>query len=79
MFRTPARIALIRRHACTRHASLFSEEAFPIDVIISSEKLVPNAIERLIEYPGAVQVQDLADGKAWRALVAVVVRGGCLL
>jgi len=74
MFRTPARIALIRRHAYTRHASLFSK-----DVIISPEKLVRNAIERLIAYPGAVQVQVLADGKAWRALVAVVVRGGCLL
>ena len=64
MFRTPTRIARIRSHAYTQHASLFSKEAFPIDVIISPENLVTNAIERLIEYPGAVQVLDFADGKA---------------
>jgi Trk K+ transport system NAD-binding subunit len=64
MFRTPQRIARIRSHAYTQHASLFSKEAFPIDVIISPENLVTHAIERLIEYPGAVQVLDFADGKA---------------
>jgi len=63
MFRTPQRIARIRSHAYTQHASLFSKEAFPIDVIISPENLVTNAIERLIEHPGAVQVLDFADGK----------------
>ena len=64
MFRTPQRIARIRSHSYTQHASLFSKEAFPIDVIISPENLVTNAIERLIEHPGAVQVLDFADGKA---------------
>ena len=64
MCRTPQRIARIRSHAYTQHASLFSKEAFPIDVIISPENLVTHAIERLIEYPGAVQVLDFADGKA---------------
>jgi trk system potassium uptake protein TrkA len=48
---------------------LFGNEAIPIDVLISPEQLVSNDIARLIEYPGALQVLDFADGHV--QLVAV--------
>jgi len=69
LFRTPTRIARIRSHSYTQKPALFRKEAIPIDVIISPEQLVTNAIERLIEYPGSLQVLDFADGKV--QLVAV--------
>ena len=39
-------------------------EAIPVDVLISPEQVVTNYIKRLIEYPGALQVIDFAEGKA---------------
>jgi trk system potassium uptake protein TrkA len=52
-----------------RHSRLFAQEAIPVDVIISPEQLVTDYIERLIEYPGALQVLDFAGGRV--QLVAV--------
>jgi trk system potassium uptake protein TrkA len=49
-----------------------------VDVFISPEQLVTEYVERLIKYPGALQVLDFADGKV--QLVGVrALRGGPLV
>ncbi|MFD1261865.1 Trk system potassium transporter TrkA [Entomomonas asaccharolytica] len=78
LFHTPTRIARIRNSAYLSRDELFADEAIPVDVIISPEQLVTNYIKRLIEYPGAFQVIDFAEGKA--QLVAVkAYYGGSLI
>ncbi|MEE4361241.1 MAG: Trk system potassium transporter TrkA [Pseudomonadales bacterium] len=69
LFRTPTKIARIRASAYTTRAGLFSKEHMPIDVLINPEQVVTDHIERLIQYPGALQVLDFAHGRI--QLVAV--------
>ncbi|WBE25827.1 Trk system potassium transporter TrkA [Denitrificimonas caeni] len=64
LFRTPTKIARVRESAYLTRSELFAPDAIPIDVLISPEQAVTNHIKRLIEYPGALQVLDFADGKA---------------
>jgi trk system potassium uptake protein TrkA len=78
LFHTPIKIARVRAREYHRYAKLFSQEALPIDVLISPEQLVTDYIQRLIEHPGALQVLDFADGRI--QLVAVrAVQGGPLV
>jgi trk system potassium uptake protein TrkA len=69
LFQTPTKIARVRAQGFTRHPQLFGSGALPIDVLISPEQLVTDYIIRLIEYPGALQVLDFAEGRV--RLVAV--------
>lgn len=70
LFKTPNRIARIRSNDYVREAErLFLPEAIPIDHLISPEQLVTDNIYKLIEYPGALQVVNFAEGKV--SLVAV--------
>src|SRR5579872_3527783 len=78
LFRTPTKIARIRSAEYTSRPQLFSEEALSVDVFISPEQLVTDYVERLIRYPGALQVLDFADGKV--QLVGVrALKGGLLV
>jgi trk system potassium uptake protein TrkA len=77
LFRTPTKIARIRASEYTTRPELFSEGALAVDMFISPEQLVTEYIERLIRYPGALQVLDFADGKV--RLVGVRARKGGLL
>ena len=77
LYRTPTKIARIRAAEYTSRPELFSDEALPVDVFISPEQLVTEYVERLIHYPGALQVLDFADGKV--RLVAVRAHEGGLL
>ena len=77
LFRTPTKIARIRAAEYTSRPELFNEGALAVDVFISPEQLVTEYIERLIRYPGALQVLDFADGKV--RLVGVRARKGGLL
>ncbi len=63
LFHTPTKIARVRAASYMREERLFAQEALPVDVIISPEQLVTDHIERLIRYPGALQVLEFADGK----------------
>src|SRR3990172_11429717 len=63
LFHTPTKIARVRSREYLIHPKLFSQEALPIDVLISPEQVVIDYIQRLIEYPGALQVLDFAGGK----------------
>ena len=69
LFHTPTKIARVRSVEYLSHPQLFTQEALPIDVLISPEQLVTEYVQRLIEYPGALQVLDFADGRV--QLVAV--------
>ncbi len=63
LFHTPTKIARVRSLDYLKHKKLFTQEALPIDVIISPEQLVTTYVQRLIEHPGALQVLDFAEGK----------------
>ncbi len=69
LFHTPTKIARVRSQAYLRHPELFTQEAMPVDVIISPEQLVTDYVHRLIEHPGALQVLDFSGGRV--QLVAV--------
>jgi trk system potassium uptake protein TrkA len=70
LFHTPTKIARVRAQGfLDQHETLFSGDAFKIDVTISPEELVTEYILRLIQNPGALQVTDFANGRV--RLVAV--------
>ncbi len=62
MFHTPTKIARIRSAEYLSHPEIFAQDAIPVDVIISPEQIVAGYIQRLIEYPSALQVLDFAGG-----------------
>lgn len=79
LFNLPRKIARVREHDyLAQGGQLFSRQAIPVDVLISPEALVTRSLKRLLQYPGALQVLDFAEGKA--QLVAVKARfGGALV
>ena len=85
LFRTPRKIARIRSKEYSTGPDgdeaafkFFSGEHMPIDVLIDPERAVMAQIKELLEYPGALQVLDFADGRV--KLVAVrTFHGGPLV
>lgn len=78
LFHTPTKIARVRARDYLINPQLFTQEALPIDVLISPEQVVIDYVQRLIEHPGALQVLDFAGGKV--QLVAVRAHyGGTLV
>lgn len=69
LFHTPTKIARVRAVEYLSEPLLFTQEALPIDVLISPEQLVTDYVQSLIEHPGALQVLDFAGGRV--SLVAV--------
>jgi len=69
LFHTPTKIARVRSRDYLAYSQLFAQDALPIDVLISPEQVVIDYVQRLIEYPGALQVLDFAGGMV--RLVAV--------
>lgn len=63
LFRTPTKIARIRSQYYYDYPQLFRNDHVPVDVCISPEKLVTEHIENLINYPGATQVLEFAEGE----------------
>ncbi len=78
LFHTPTKIARVRSSAYLQYKEIFTQEAIPVDVLISPEQVITNYVCGLIENPGALQVLDFADGKI--QLVAVrAFHGGPLV
>jgi len=76
-FKTKTRVARLREAEYIQLATEGGANAV-VNAAISPEQLVCKHIKRLIEYPGALQVLDFADGRA--QLVAVrAVSGGALV
>lgn len=64
LFNTPNRIARIRSpEYIAEKEKLFRSDAVPIDYIITPEELIIDYVQKLIEYPGALQVVDFANEK----------------
>jgi trk system potassium uptake protein TrkA len=78
LFRTPTKIARIRETQYQKATELFAQEALPIDVLISPEQEVTDYIRRLIEFPGALQVLEFANGRV-QLVAARAVYGGPLV
>ena len=78
LYRTPTKIARIRSSEYTSRPELFGDGSIPVDVFISPEQLVTEYVERLIRYPGALQVLDFADGKV-RLVGVRALKGGLLV
>ena len=74
IYRTPTKICRIRSNSYVEQKTLFANDAIPIDVIIAPEKLVTDHIIGLLEYPGALQVIDFANGAV--QLVAIRAQAG---
>lgn len=78
LFKIPKKIARVRALEYLSYPELFADDAIPIDVVISPEQIITQFIERLLEYPGASQVLDFADGKIRMASVRAL-QGGPLV
>jgi trk system potassium uptake protein TrkA len=78
LFRTPTKIARIRSGDYYSRPELFGENAIPVDLAISPEQLVTDYVERLIRYPGALQVLEFADGRV-RLVATRANRDGALI
>ncbi|MDX1442595.1 MAG: Trk system potassium transporter TrkA [Gammaproteobacteria bacterium] len=63
MYQTPTKIARVRAAEYLNTPQLFTQDALPVDMLISPEQLVVDYIRRLIQYPGALQVLDFAGGR----------------
>ena len=78
LYSTPTKIARVRSQAYLSRKNIFRDDSIPIDVIISPEQIITNQIQRLIEYPGALQVIDFADGRV-RLVGIKAFYGGALV
>jgi len=78
LFNTANKIARIRSSKILKYQEeLFQNKNIPVDHVIAPEQLVTRDIARLIDYPGALQVLEFAQGKV--SLVAVKAYYGGLL
>ncbi|UJF19355.1 Trk system potassium transporter TrkA [Vibrio sp. SS-MA-C1-2] len=70
LFNTPNRVARIRSPSYLKEKDrLFQPDAVPVDHLIAPEELVTNYIDKLVKYPGALQVESFAGNRV--GLVAV--------
>ena len=78
MFNIPTKIARIHSANFLAYPEIFSSDNFGVDYAICPEQIITDYIEKLIEFPNALQVLDFAKGKV--SLVAVrAFHGGPLV
>lgn len=70
LYHTPTKIARIRAGEYAQGEGLFQPEILDVSLVISPEQLVSRSITQVIEYPGTLQVLELAEGR----VLLVVVR-----
>ena len=75
LFKTPTKIARLRRTEYLEHPELVQGRGSSVDVSISPELLVCKYVQRLIEHPGALQVLDFAEGKVQMVAVRTIAGG----
>lgn len=78
LFHIPTKIARIREIEYLNNIALFSQEALPIDVLISPEQLVTEHIKKLIIHPGVLQILDFAEEKI-QMITLKAISGGVLV
>lgn len=72
IFNTPAKIARIRSPRYLAYQELFDKKAIPIDFCISPEQQITEHVRLLIEYPGALQVVDFAEGTVKLVIMRII-------
>jgi trk/ktr system potassium uptake protein len=79
LFNVPTKIARVRAGAYLdpKYSDLYAHKNLPIDVIISPEREVSEAIMRRMSTPGAFEVTSFADGRIWA--VGVKLREDCAI
>ncbi len=79
LFKVPTKIARIRaqEYLDPRYFDLFSRNHLPIDVVISPEREVSEAIIQRMSTPGASEVKSFADGQVWA--IGVKLREDCAI
>ncbi len=77
LFNVPTKIARVRAQAYLdpKYSDLFSRNHIPIDVIISPEREVSEAIMQRMSTPGAFELKSFVDGRVWA--VGVKLRDDC--
>lgn len=77
LFKVPTKIARIRAsgYLDPKYSDLFSRNHMPIDVIISPEREVSEAILQRLSTPGAFETKAFVDGRVWA--VGVRLREDC--
>ncbi len=63
IFNVPRRIARIRSSEIPATPQLLDEEGFCVDALISPEGSVTEYLQKLVEFPEALQVVEMADGR----------------
>ena len=79
LFNVPTKIARVRAQAYLdpRYSDLFTRNHMPIDVIISPEREVSEAIMQRMSTPGAFELKSFVDGRVWA--VGVKLREDCAI
>lgn len=77
LFNVPTKIARVRAQGYLdpRYSDIFSRNHMPIDVIISPEREVSEAIIQRMSTPGAFELKTFVDGRVWA--VGVKLRDDC--
>lgn len=63
VFNVPRRVARIRSSEIPSMPELLGEDGFCVDALISPESSVTDYLTKLVEFPEALQVVDMASGK----------------
>ncbi|MEO1135814.1 MAG: Trk system potassium transporter TrkA, partial [Pseudomonadota bacterium] len=77
LFNVPTKIARVRAQGYLdpRFTDIFSRTHMPIDVVISPEREVSEAIIQRLSTPGAFEIKSFVDGRVWA--VGVKLRDDC--
>lgn len=62
LYRKPKTIARVRAIDYLNHPELFQPGGIPIDIVISPEQIVMQAIHNLIQFPGVKHISSFANG-----------------
>lgn len=75
LYSRPKTIARVRAVDYLNNPQLFDPNGIPVDIVISPEQIVMEAIRNLIEFPGVQHISDFADGMVRLFSVMVVADG----
>jgi len=75
LYSQPKTIARVRAVDYLKNPRLFGPNGIPVDIVISPEQIVMEAIRNLIEFPGVLHISDFADGLVRLFSVKVLADG----
>lgn len=75
LYSRPKTIARVRAIDYLKNPQLFGPNGIPVDIVISPEQIVMEAIRNLIEFPGVLHISDFAGGLVRLFSVKVVADG----